>query len=63
VARAVRRTHPELPIIFVTGYAETEQLEAALGPDVPILRKPFTVAQLAVALDDQLPGSSLFGTS
>ena len=55
VARAVRHIHADLPIIFVTGYAETEQLEAALGADVPILRKPFTVAQLSAALDEQLP--------
>jgi CheY-like chemotaxis protein len=55
VARAVRHIHADLPIIFVTGYAETEQLEAALGADVPILRKPFTVAQLAGAVDEQLP--------
>jgi PAS domain S-box-containing protein len=54
VARAARDLHPGLPIIFVTGYAETGQLEAALGPDVPLLRKPFTVADLAQAVQANL---------
>ena len=40
---ARRESAPDLPIVFVTGYAETEQLEAALGGDVPVLRKPFTL--------------------
>ena len=55
VARAARKLHPDLPIIFVTGYAETEQLESALGSDVPVLRKPFSIAQLGDAVERQLP--------
>jgi CheY-like chemotaxis protein/two-component sensor histidine kinase len=54
VARAAREERPDTPIVFVTGYAESDQIEAALGPDVPILRKPFTVAQLAAAVDEQI---------
>jgi PAS domain S-box-containing protein len=59
VARIARASHPQLPIVFVTGYAETDQLEAALGPDAPILRKPFTVAQLAAVLERHLPARSI----
>jgi CheY-like chemotaxis protein/two-component sensor histidine kinase len=59
VARAVRRSHPHIPIIFVTGYAESDQLEAALGREVPLLRKPFTVAQLGAAISAQLPTQKL----
>ena len=55
VARAARSAHPELPIVFVPGYAEGVQLEAALGRDAPVLRKPFTVAQLAAVVDLHLP--------
>jgi len=55
LARLVRQSHPDLPIIFVTGYAQSDQLEAALGADAPVLRKPFTVAQLAAALAEHLP--------
>ena len=51
VARLARRDKPNLPIVFVTGYAETDQLEGALGPDVPVLRKPFTIADLASSLE------------
>jgi CheY-like chemotaxis protein len=60
VAREIRRTHPALPIIFVTGYAETEQLEAALGAVVPVLRKPFSVAQLAAVVDEHLGPKNRF---
>ncbi len=54
-AQAARAQKPDLPIVFVTGYAESEQLEAALGPEAPLLRKPFTLAQLAAAVDEHLP--------
>ena len=37
-----------VPIAFVTGFAESEQLEDALGPDVPILRKPFGTDELGL---------------
>jgi PAS domain S-box-containing protein len=50
VARAVRERCPDLPIVFVTGYAESEQLEAALGRDVRVLRKPFSVDELIAAV-------------
>jgi PAS domain S-box-containing protein len=50
VAREVRARCPTLPIVFVTGYAESEQLEAALGSDVMVLRKPFSVDELAAAV-------------
>ncbi|WP_165356396.1 PAS domain S-box protein [Sphingosinicella sp. BN140058] len=54
VAAAARALIPNLPIVFVTGYAETDQLEAVLGPNAPVLRKPFTIAALANAVDDNL---------
>ncbi|HYI40202.1 MAG TPA: PAS domain-containing protein [Allosphingosinicella sp.] len=54
VARAARDLYPDLPIVFVTGYAETEQLEAALGGNVPVLRKPFTLAELASAVEENV---------
>jgi CheY-like chemotaxis protein/two-component sensor histidine kinase len=56
VARIARKRYESLPIVFVTGYAVTDQLEAALGPDVPVLRKPFSVAQLASTVEAQLAG-------
>jgi PAS domain S-box-containing protein len=55
VARALRGTRPGMPILFVSGYAESGQLEDALGPDVAVLRKPFAVADLAAAVERNLP--------
>jgi PAS domain S-box-containing protein len=57
-ARAAREILPGLPIVFVTGYAESEQLEAALGEGVPVLRKPFTLAELAAAVEQNAATSS-----
>ena len=54
LAAAARARLPDLPIVFVTGYAETEQLEAALGPGAPVLRKPFSIEALALAVEDNL---------
>jgi hypothetical protein len=57
VARTMRVMLPNLPIVFVTGYAETDELEAALGPTAPVLRKPFTIEDLAEAVDENLRSS------
>ncbi|MBA3675955.1 MAG: PAS domain S-box protein [Sphingosinicella sp.] len=55
VARAARKSHPNMPIIFVTGYAESEQIDRALEGDAAILRKPFGMADLAALLEQKLP--------
>jgi CheY-like chemotaxis protein len=47
LARIARRRYPETPIIFASGYADTAQVEAALGGDAVILRKPFDMETLA----------------
>jgi len=48
-ARAARLSHPELPILFISGYAE-EQLRQSIDLDkVGFLAKPFSVQQLAEA--------------
>jgi len=48
VARQVRARRPGLPILFVTGYADTEALPTAGDDD--ILRKPFVEKDLAAKL-------------
>ena len=53
-ARAVIE-RPELPFLFVTGFAEEEAVEALQG--VPVLRKPFTIAALGNAIEAALSGS------
>ena len=54
LARALRERRPDLPIAFVTGYAESDQLESALGAAVPVLRKPFGIDELAALVDKAL---------
>ena len=45
--RAARKMHPDLPILFISGYAE-EQLRKSIDiPNVSFLAKPFSVQQLA----------------
>ncbi len=55
LACEARRLHPRLPIVFVTGFAETDQLEGALGPGAPVLRKPFGMDELAGIVAANLP--------
>jgi PAS domain S-box-containing protein len=57
LAGAARQLHPALPIVFVTGFAETDQLEGALGPGAPVLRKPFGMDELAAMVAANLPSS------
>ncbi|HWV12187.1 MAG TPA: response regulator, partial [Sphingobium sp.] len=53
VARA-RHMHPDLPVLFMSGYAE-EQLRKSIDlANVAFLPKPFSVSQLAEAARDAL---------
>jgi DNA-binding response OmpR family regulator len=47
MADAARRTRPQLPVLFVTGYAEKAALGKTLGTGLHILNKPFSVELLA----------------
>ncbi len=52
--RHARETHPDLPILFISGYAE-EQLRKSIDIDnVAFLAKPFSVQQLAETVRDAL---------
>ena len=56
MARRVREQYPDLPILFMSGYAE-EQLRRSIDLDnIAFLPKPFTVQQLAEAARDTLTG-------
>jgi two-component system cell cycle sensor histidine kinase/response regulator CckA len=55
-ARAARKLQPDLPILFISGYAE-EQLRQSIDlPRVAFLAKPFSVQKLAEAARDTLAG-------
>jgi signal transduction histidine kinase/ActR/RegA family two-component response regulator len=47
LARFARLRWPDTPIVFASGYADTAQVEAALGGEAIILRKPFNMQTLA----------------
>jgi two-component system cell cycle sensor histidine kinase/response regulator CckA len=52
--REARKTHPNLPILFISGYAE-EQLRKSIDLEkVAFLAKPFSVQKLAEAARDAL---------
>jgi two-component system cell cycle sensor histidine kinase/response regulator CckA len=54
LARQLRKIHPGIPILFMSGYAE-EQLRRSIDLDnVAFLPKPFSVQQLAEATRDAL---------
>jgi signal transduction histidine kinase/CheY-like chemotaxis protein len=54
-AAAIKLHKPDLPIIVVTGYADVQAVETALGSSALVLRKPFSISDLeaimAKALD------------
>ncbi|WP_264048910.1 hybrid sensor histidine kinase/response regulator [Methylobacterium flocculans] len=56
MAEVVRRQRPTLPIIFASGYSETDAIEKAVGPSAVLLRKPFGVADLETVLRSTLGG-------
>jgi PAS domain S-box-containing protein len=55
LAREARRLYPQLPIVFVTGFAESDQLDDALGAGAPVLRKPFGMDDLSAVVTAHLP--------
>ena len=57
VVKAARLTQPSLPILFVSGYADSAALEAAMG-SAPFLRKPFRPAELAAAVRAAIDGAA-----
>jgi CheY-like chemotaxis protein len=54
VAAELRRTEPDLPIIFASGFAEEPEMRELLGTDAPILHKPFQIGELADLVESAL---------
>ncbi len=50
LALLARRRRPDMPIVFASGHADTAAVEAALGGQAQILRKPFNLETLAETL-------------
>jgi signal transduction histidine kinase/DNA-binding response OmpR family regulator len=58
VVTIARRLNPKLKILFLSGFADSEALEAALG-GAPLLRKPFRPLELAAAVRSALDAQTL----
>ena len=56
VARRILAICPAQPILFVSGYSETEAIHR-VAPDAPLLAKPFRADALADAVRDALAGA------
>lgn len=56
VATIARRGRPGLPIVFASGYAETDAVQKAVGREAVILRKPFDMNELARVVREALSG-------
>ena len=56
VARQIRAKRPEQPILFVSGYSETDAVKRT-APDAPLLAKPFRADALQKAVRGALTAS------
>ena len=53
-AREMARLEPDLPIIFSTGHAALRAMRHAAGEGVPVLEKPFSLAELDALIKETL---------
>jgi CheY-like chemotaxis protein len=58
VARAVRADYPNMPILLITGNADSEAIQASLPEEVAFLCKPFTPKQLIEQVSELLEAAS-----
>lgn len=56
VAVEIHRMHPLTPIVFVSGYSDTDQLKSVMNANTTLLRKPFTIEGLERTLAAMLNG-------
>lgn len=60
LAEIARQHRPELPILFVTGYAENAATKASfLGTNMAMISKPFAVEALASKINEMMPRGRL----
>ena len=52
--RRVRGRFQDMPIVFVTGYADTDMIESAIGESALVLRKPFRSFELRAILREAI---------
>lgn len=50
VADRIRADHPDLPVVFASGYSDSAAIVEAVGPAATVLKKPFRIDDLDFAL-------------
>ncbi|MDP1027737.1 PAS domain-containing protein [Sphingomonas sp. KR1UV-12] len=56
LAEIARRHRPDLPILFVTGYAENAAIRSGfLGTNMSMITKPFTIDTLSAKIAEMMP--------
>ena len=57
LAEVARRHRPDLPILFVTGYAENAAIRSGfLGTNMGMITKPFAIDTLSAKIAEMMPG-------
>lgn len=54
VASKLRKKQSNIPIVFISGYADTAAIERVFGPSSTMLRKPFRMEELSAAIQSAL---------
>ena len=59
MVRHAREKFPDLPILFITGYAENAAIRADfLSQNMDMITKPFSLERLAVKVQEMMAGPS-----
>ena len=57
MARSIKTTHPDLPVLLTSGYTAQRLGPGAINGDLPLLRKPYTLAELSEAVLGLIQGA------
>jgi PAS domain S-box-containing protein len=52
LARAIKAEYPQMPVLLTSGYTAQRLVPTAMNGDLPLLRKPYTLAELSKGLTD-----------
>ena len=58
LARHLGKSHPALPVLFISGHPDDQAMRDILESGRPLLQKPFTGEELIRRLDEVLRGRS-----
>ncbi len=58
LAMAVRELHPEIKLLFMSGYSRAQVTEEGVPPDAALLEKPFTPDKVILMVRDLLAGEA-----